>query len=132
MILKPGEVFEQNFVISNETYAGFIQTFKDQNPLHTDENFAKAKGFKGKVMHGNILNGFLSYFVGECLPSKNVIIHSESIIFKNAIYLDDELKLSAEVTEVYESVGAVRIKFNFLNSESKTVAKGEIQIGLLE
>jgi 3-hydroxybutyryl-CoA dehydratase len=131
MIFKTEEKFDLKFVVSDAIHQNFIKTFKDENPLHTDEAFARLKGFKGKVMHGNILNGFLSYFIGECLPVKNVIIHSQEIQFKNPVYLNDELDFSAEVSGVYESVNSVEFKFNFKNPEKKTVAKGKIQIGLL-
>lgn len=132
MIFKTEEKFDIKFVLTNEIQQSFIQNFKDQNPLHTDEAFAREKGFKGRVMHGNILNGFLSYFVGECLPVKNVIIHSQEIQFKNPVYANDELDFSAEVNGVYESVNSVEFKFIFRNQEKKTVAKGKIQIGLLK
>lgn len=131
MIFTTGEKYNLKFVVSNEIQERFIQNFKDENPLHTDDEFARLKGFKGRVMHGNILNGFLSYFIGECLPVKNVIIHSQEVQFKNPVYVNDELDFSAEVAGVYESVNSVEFKFNFKNPEMKTVAKGKIQIGLL-
>ncbi len=130
MIFNIGDYFEEIFIVSDETYGGFIQIFKDKNPLHTSENFAIDKGFKGIVMHGNILNGFLSYFIGECLPTKNVIIHSQEIQFKNVVYLNDKLKFKAEITGVYESVNVIEFRYDFKNESKKTVAKGKIQIGL--
>jgi 3-hydroxybutyryl-CoA dehydratase len=130
-MFKPGDQFEQRFAVTDMVYNSFIQGFKDTNPLHTDEQFAMARGFKGMVMHGNILNGFLSYFIGECLPDKNVIIHAQEIQFKNPVYLNDELLLEAKVNDVYPSVKAVEFKFTFKNNQQKVVAKGRIQIGLL-
>lgn len=131
MIFIPGQEFNENFKISEKTYNGFINLFKDKNPLHTDDDYAIARGFKSKVMHGNILNGLVSYFIGECLPVKDVIIHSQEIQFKYPVYLNDELHLSATVSEVYESVNAVIFKIKFINAENKVVAKGKMQIGLL-
>ncbi|WP_333601143.1 MaoC/PaaZ C-terminal domain-containing protein [Flavobacterium sp.] len=130
-MFKTDDIFTANFTISDEIYNGFISVFQDKNPLHTDHQFAAEKGFQSVVMHGNILNGFLSYFIGECLPTKNVIIHSQEIQYKNAVYLKDTLQFKAVVVGVYESVKAVEFKFDFKNSEAKTVAKGKIQIGLL-
>lgn len=131
MIFIPGQEFNENFKISEKTYNDFINLFKDKNPLHTDDDYAIARGFKSKVMHGNILNGLVSYFIGECLPVKDVIIHSQEIQFKYPVYLNDELRLTATVSEVYESVNAVIFKIKFINAENKVVAKGKIQIGLL-
>jgi 3-hydroxybutyryl-CoA dehydratase len=132
MIFKLEDTFDKPFIVSSEIYSGFIKLFKDENPLHTDEQFAKTKGFKGRVMHGNILHGFISYFIGECLPVKNVIIHSQEIEFKNAVYLNDELQFKAVITGIYESVNAVEFKYYFKNAASIIVAKGKIQIGLLK
>ena len=56
--MKKGDVFRQSFTVSDDVHQKFIELFKDRNPLHVDASFAESKGFKGRVMHGNILNGF--------------------------------------------------------------------------
>lgn len=127
-----GDRFTEYFTVTTEIYEGFLLLFKDQNPLHTNLQFANSKGFGGPVMHGNILNGFLSYFIGECLPIKNVIIHSQEIQYKKPVYLNDELQLQVEVTGIYESVNAIEMKFSFKKNDQDTVAKGKIQIGIIK
>lgn len=131
MMFKLDDCFTESFTVSDEIYHGFITLFNDKNPLHTDAQFALAKGFDAEVMHGNILNGFLSYFIGEGLPTKNVIIHSQEIQYKNPVYRNHNLVFTATVIGVYESVNAVEFKFDFKNTSAKIVAKGKIQIGLL-
>jgi 3-hydroxybutyryl-CoA dehydratase len=130
-MLRKNTRFEIHFKISEDLHAGFIQLFNDKNPLHVDESFAVEKGFKGKVMHGNILNGFLSYFIGECLPIKDVIIHSQEIKYIRPVYLNDALTLTAHIHDFFESVNVAEIKFLFTNSESVKIAKGKISIGIL-
>ena len=105
--MQKGEKIEFDCVVNETIYTGFISLFKDNNPLHTNKDFAIEKGFKGCVMHGNILNGYLSYFIGECLPFKNVIIHSQQINYNSPVYLNDTLHFEAEVEEVYDSVKAI-------------------------
>ena len=131
MEIKPGERFRKNFTISEEIYRGFIALFQDQNPRHTDEAFAREKGFRGRVMHGNILGGFLSYFIGECLPVKNVIIHKQEIKYLKPAYLDDFIAFEAIVNDIHESVNAIEFKFIFKNEAGKKLAKGSIQIGII-
>ena len=131
MTIQKNDIFQLTFAVTNEVYHGFVNIFNDRNPLHSDEAFAIKRGFQGKVIHGNILNGFLSYFVGEGLPDKNVIIHSQSIQFKRPVYLDDVLSFEANVIEVYESVRTVEFSFVFRNSLLQIVAKGKLQIGYL-
>ena len=71
MEIKKGDNFEVEYQVTEKIYDGFIELFNDRNPLHTDEKFAMEKNFSGRVMHGAILNGFLSNFIGEQLPVKN-------------------------------------------------------------
>lgn len=129
--MKKGDSFQQTFVVSESCWRGFIEVFCDRNPLHVDAGYARGRGFKGAVMHGNILNGFLSYFVGECLPFKNVILHSQSIKYLKPVYLNDPLRFFAEVSAVSEAVGVFEFDFHFERGEGEKVAKGKIQIGEL-
>lgn len=126
-----GTKYTQDFIVDLACYTGFISLFNDRNPLHTNKDFAETKGFSGPVMHGNILNGFLSFFIGECLPTKDVIIHSQQITYIKPVYLNDKLFFEAEVEEYYDSVKAVLFKFSFRTGDDRKVAKGKIQIGLI-
>lgn len=119
------------FCVTESVYRNFQVCSGDMNPLHTSTNFAQEKGFKGCVMYGNILNAFVSFFIGECLPTKDVIIHYQDIVYKNPVYLNDELFFESEIKGVYESVNAIEFKFKFINKNNQVVAKGHIQIGLL-
>ena len=95
--MEKGTKFQQAYTVDETVYSGFISLFRDNNPLHTNEQFAQQKGFRSKVMHGNILNGFISHFVGECLPLKDVIIHSQEIKFLRPVQLNDNLNFHLEV-----------------------------------
>jgi len=130
-MIAAGAVIRHTFTVNENVYAGFKSIFKDENLLHTDVAFATSKGFRGRVMHGNILNGFLSYFVGELLPLKNVIIQSQTIHFVKPVYLNDEVTLEAKVVEFFESVASAELKYRFTNQTSELVAKGVIQIGII-
>ena len=129
--MKKGDTFQHSFKVTEDVYKGFIDIFKDRNPLHTDAAFAKQKGFAGEVMFGNILNGFISYFVGECLPIKNVMIVSQEIKYSKPVYLNDELEFYAQIADVFESVKLVEIKYHFEKSPKVKVAQGKIQIGII-
>jgi 3-hydroxybutyryl-CoA dehydratase len=119
------------FRVTEDVYTSFQICSGDMNPLHTNEAFAQNKGFKERVMYGNILNAFVSFFVGECLPTNEVIIHSQDIAFKQPVYLKDELHFEAEIEGIYESVNTIEFKFKFSNQYNKVVAKGHLQIGLI-
>ena len=128
--MKTGDHFILNFELTLEIYNSFKQTFKDFNPLHTNEKYARERGFKDKIMYGNILNGFISYFIGEHLPMKNVLIYSQYIKFRKPVYLNDSLIFEATIDHYSKSVNAYEFRFNF-RRKSKKVANGKIQIGIL-
>lgn len=123
--------FSHKFVVDEHVKKSFQECSDDFNPLHNDEEFAKRKGFKECVMYGNILNCFLSYFIGEMLPSQEVIIHSQDIVYREPVYKGDILDFTAKVSEIIEAYNAIQFKYTFKNEAGKTVAKGHIQIGLI-
>lgn len=123
--------YKHQFVVTDEVYDAFQVCSGDFNPLHTNEAFAKSKGFPECVMYGNILNGFVSYFIGMLLPTQEVIIHSQDIAYKNPVYKHDVLDFTAKVSDISDAVQAVEFKFSFRNSSGKVVAKGRVQIGML-
>lgn len=123
--------YQHKFVVTQAVYDGFQQCSGDFNPLHTNQDFAKGKGFPQCVMYGNILNGFVSYFIGMLLPSQEVIIHSQDIMFKNPVFLNDELGFTAKVEDISEVVNTVIFKYAFRNAAGKLVARGHVQIGVI-
>ena len=120
--------------VTPDVYYSFQRCSNDFNPLHTDEMYANRKGFTGQVMYGNILNAFVSHFVGMLLPSREVMIQSQDISFHKPVYLNDEIQLEAGIDTVSEAVNIINYKLKFrriTEGKSEIVAKGHVQIGLL-
>jgi 3-hydroxybutyryl-CoA dehydratase len=129
--MQKGDRFELTYSVTTKVRDGFRDIFKDANPLHTDERFAREKGFDGEVMYGNILNGFISHFIGEALPVKNVIIHAQQIKFFKPFYCGDELVFKAEICDAVVSVNAFVFQFGFFSQSGLEIARGKVQIGLI-
>ena len=130
-MVKAGDQFVENFEISQELHGGFIALFGDRHPLHTDPAYARALGFEAVVVHGNILCGFLSYFVGECFPEPDVMILSQNVKFPHPVYLNDRLRLNVEVIDVHDSVDVIEIECKFRNAAGKLVASARMNIGTI-
>jgi len=126
--MEQGLKIEHKFQVTEEVYEGFKTIFKDENILHVNSVYAKEKGFVNKVMYGNILNGFVSFFVGELLPDKEILIQKQEISFHKPVYINDTLDFEANLAEVYESVSSYLFKYKFKN-KSGLIAKGKVQIG---
>jgi 3-hydroxybutyryl-CoA dehydratase len=127
-----GDTFNTDFTVTPQVYNGFIEIFNDRNILHTKKEFAQEKKFKDVVMHGNILNGFVSYFIGECLPVKNVMIISQEIKYAKPVYLNDELIMRTVLADIIGSVNVYEFKFSFYRKKDETkLATGKVQICLI-
>jgi len=132
MIFKEGQKYKQTFTVTQEVFDSFQTCSQDRNPLHTDTTYAQSKGYPEKVMYGNILNAFISFFIAECLETKNVMIQSQSINFRNPVFLNDILTFAAEIYGVHESVDTVEFKFTFANRQNGVVvANGKISISVI-
>ena len=127
---------EHTYQVTLEVYHAFQSCSGDFNPLHTDVAFAQSKGFSGCVMYGNILNAFISHFVGMLLPTSEVMIQSQDISFHKPVFLNDQISLEATVDTVSEAVGIIEYKLKFRRisegAKPELVAKGHVQIGLLK
>ena len=130
MNINEGTKFIHEFKVTKETTDLFIEISQDRNPLHVNDDFSISTGFKSKVIHGNIQNCFLSYFVGEIFPIKEVIILSQTIKFKNPVYENDILTLESKVVNYVESIKVYEFKFKFMNSIS-IVSQGGLMIKII-
>ncbi len=88
-----------DYVITPEVYQGFLAAFQDHSPVHVDKSFAKAQGFEGRVMHGSILNGFISHFVGMHFPGRFSLLLSVDLRFSNPSYLGDSIHMETVVSQ---------------------------------
>lgn len=134
-LVEKSQAIEVTYHVTPEVYYGFQRISNDYNPLHTDEAFAKSKGFPERVMYGNILNGFVSHFVGMALPSRDVMIQTQDIQFRKPVYLNDTILLKAEIETVSDAVEIINYKLKFYRvAETKNVlvASGHVQIGILK
>lgn len=120
------------YVLSDAVFQGFLDTFGDTNPLHTADAFAREHGFPGRVMHGMILNGFLSHFVGTQFPGVGWLLHAANTQFKSPSHLGDAIRLEATVTHVSAAVGVLHLDVVVTNvTRGRVAARARVQMGTL-
>lgn len=127
----PRDTFKSAMTITETMMDLFAQASGDRSRLHVDAEFAKGHGFAGRVAYGNILGMLVSTLVGMNLESPNVMIISQSIDFKQPVYIGDTVELTAEVSGTSEAVGVVEFDLDFRNQRREKVAKGKLQIKCL-
>ena len=129
--LTLGETFRQSYTITEDVYQRFLALFGDASPLHVDDAVAVRCGFQAKLMHGAILNGFISNFVGMNFPGKRTLELGVEIRFLKPTYVGDVLELEAVVKERLESRQVVVLHFAF-QRVGEAVARGKVSIMLCD
>ena len=129
--LELGQKFFRTFEITEELLTVFGDLAKDYNRLHTDEDYAKSKGYKGKVSYGNILGLLISALVGETLKEYEVMLISQSINYKKPFYIGDIITLKGMIKENNEVFKVVKIKLQFSNSSGDVCATGDCMVKYL-
>ena len=101
------------YKVTPDVYYSFQRCSNDFNPLHTDAAFAAKKGFDKIVVYGNVLNAFVSHFVGMLLPTRDVMILGQNISFRKPVFLNDELDLEAKMEKCTEDLGLITYALKF-------------------
>jgi 3-hydroxybutyryl-CoA dehydratase len=127
--IKEGDERKHVYPMTRAVYDGFLQVSRDRNPLHTEDDFARSKGFREKVMHGGILNAFLSHFVGMIFPGTNSVLLSSEIQYASPCYLEDDIELSMRVDQKTGTTRTVVLHVRFNNLTQKAVAgRGKVMV----
>ena len=63
--LKRGDSFTASRTFTAQDVTAFADTSKDYNPIHFDEEFAKAGKFRGRICHGLLVASLLTDIGGQ-------------------------------------------------------------------
>lgn len=130
--IKIGLVEEFEEYITEEKMKIFMEITDDVNPLHCDEDFARSRGYNGRVVYGMLTSSLYSTLAGVYLPGKNSLIQSINIKMLKPVYIGDKLTISGKVTEVHDIFNMIVVKAQIRNSDNEKVSRADIQIGVLE
>jgi 3-hydroxybutyryl-CoA dehydratase len=123
-----GLTVDHEYVIDQRVYETFLSIFPDRSPVHVDDVYARANGFSSMVMHGAILNGFLSHFIGMRFPGARSLELSVDIRYLRPSYLGDRIRLEGKVVQKVESRNVVVVDLNYHNlTQGTVVARGRVQ-----
>ena len=130
--IKVGMKKEFNVKITEIMLKNFSDFTGDNNPLHTDENYANTTKFGKRVCHGMLLSSFFSRLIGMELPGKYALYFSQSLNFKLPGFIGDEITVQGEIIEKRNSVKMVKIKNTIYNQEKECLVVGIAKIILRE
>ena len=126
-----GKEAAYDYIISDKVYLGYIEISGDVSPIHIDSEVAITSGFKERVMHGGILNAFVSHFIGMVFPGKNGLLLSVDIRFNNPSYMWDALHITGKISKRSESLSVIEIQIAINNiTQNAQAASGKALVKL--
>jgi 3-hydroxybutyryl-CoA dehydratase len=126
-----GMALDRDYTLTSSVYEAFLAAFDDRSPVHVDDDYARASGFRERVMHGAILNGFLSNFIGMHFPGRQALWLSVDLRYLAPTYLGDDLNVQAVVAQKVESQRVLVLNIIIRNQTQGVVtARGRVQVAL--
>jgi acyl dehydratase len=102
----------------------------DTNPLHMDDEYAQTTQFKRRLVHGMLVASLCSTLVGMHIPGKRCLYLSQSLFFKNPVYIGDTVTITGTVTAKSLSTKIVSIAISIRRGEEE-VLEGEARVQVL-
>ena len=128
--MTPGLTESFTVTVTEEMMEAFQAITGDCSPIHVDADYAKGRGYPGRVVYGMLGASFFSTLAGVYLPGEHCLLHWVECKFAKPIFIGDTLTITGTVVNVSEAVAEAEIKAVITNQDGKKVTRGVIRAGL--
>lgn len=128
--LEVGQKESFTVTVTEDMMDKFCQITGDVSTLHCEEEFAKNRGHKGRVVYGMLCASLFSTLAGVYLPGETCLLHSVESRFAKPVYIGDTLTVTGTVQEKNETFNQITIKAVITNDQGVKVTRGIIKAGI--
>lgn len=98
--VSPGDRIEKKVLITAEMVSSFVGLSGDKNPIHVDEEYAKASPFKQKIVPGILVAGFISAVIANDLPGPGTIYLNQNLNFVKPVYIGSYITVEVSIDSI--------------------------------
>ena len=98
--MEIGQSAEAVRTVTEEDLELFAKVSGDYNPVHMDEEFARATPFRGRIAHGALVASFISGVLGNQLPGPGAIFLGLNMRFYVPTRIGDEVLTNLTVKSI--------------------------------
>ena len=120
-----GQVAELTREVSQHDIEIFTALSGDRNPLHYDEELAKATKFGRIVVQGGITSAILNAVVAEKLPGPGTVFMHVDWSFKAPVRPGDKITGAVEVIKVRTDKPVTELKTTVTRDDGTVVLEGK-------
>ena len=122
--LTVGMSHEKTMIVDEEKINAFAELSGDFNPVHIDAEFAATTMFGMRIAHGALSASLISAILGNDLPGPGAIFVELNMRFRKPAFIDDEVTARAEISEINEKNGRIKMKVSCL-VDGKAIIRGD-------
>lgn len=105
-----------------EDFTRFAALSGDDNPIHTDPDFAARTRFGRPVAHGMFLFGLISAVIGDRMPG--AIILEQELMFPTPTCADEEISVQMEVAAIRADEGIAELNTAVIRPNGEAGCQG--------
>ena len=127
--MEIGQSAEAVRTVTEEDLDLFAKVSGDYNPVHMDEEFARATPFRGRIAHGALVASFISGVLGNQLPGPGAIFLGLNMRFFLPTRIGDEVTTRVTVKSVdLKSRKAIMLCICTVGDKTTMEAEAEVMV----
>ena len=119
-----GRTAQRSRVVTARDIELFTDISGDRNPLHYDEEVARATRFGGIVVQGGVTSAILNAVVAEDLPGPGTVFLQVNWSFKAPVRPGDSITGEVKVTKAREDKPITELETRVFLADGTTVLEG--------
>lgn len=125
---EPGTTATRSLAVTEETVELYARITGDRNPLHFDDEFARATRFGARVAHGGITAGILNAIVAMDLPGPGSVFMSQELRYLAPVRIGETITGEVRVLSARTDKPIVRLAVRVTREDGTTVLDGEASV----
>jgi acyl dehydratase len=115
-------------MIDDAMIRGFADVTGDHNPVHLDDEYAKASFFGGRIAHGMLVASLISEVLGTRLPGPGTIYLGQQLNFRAPVRPGDTVTVRVEIVNLDRERDRITMATTVTNQRGEIVLDGEAKL----
>lgn len=116
-MLKDGDKISIHKTITSDDVLRFAELTGDCNPIHMKS--------PNNLVHGALLNGFISGVIGTRLPGPGTVVVEQNLKYPKPCYAGDSIEISVQIVSVRK---IIKCEYICVANGERVVLKGEAKL----
>lgn len=113
--------------IGQDEVDAFIVLSGDASAVHLDDDYARSRGFRQRLVHGALLSSYMSQLIGMKLPGKHGVLRTLSCAFRQPCYVPARLTFTGVVKRMVPSLRLVALSIEVRDAAGELLVTADAE-----